>query len=479
MLSLCVPAALADSGEELARTWCASCHTYPEPALLDRHLWLTSVLPEMGARLGFHDFRGRKWALGITAPDWVYPDTPVMAQSDWDKIVAFYEQTAPDALVPPTWQPREALDLFTIEMPAANLQDHPATTAVRIDAERKQILVGDGADVDLKIYDVHLDLARTIRPGGVLSRISEHPTDDFVLIVIGDDIAPSELRTGTLVTPDGTRQVRQLHRPVDARAGDFNADGTADYIVAEFGTHEGQLSLHLSQPDGNLTEQVLLAEAGAVSLDIVGADLYVLMAQGDERLVRITDFAQPTRTDETLVRFPPSFGVSHMLVQDIDGDGWTDLLISAGDNADITPVYKPYHGLYLYTGRPDGSFEETLFFPLDGASGAVAADFDGDGDTDIAAIAYYPDVRRDVDETGFVYLENTPDGFAPRKIAGLGQLGRFVAISAGDVDGDGDVDMALGNLAFGPYGPMDIASQLRADWLAGPKFVLLRNTLYE
>jgi len=476
---LSTPATLADPGEELARSWCTSCHAYPEPALLDRHLWLTSVLPEMGARLGFHDFRGRKWALGITAPDWVYPDTPVMAQSDWDEIVAFYERAAPEALTPPQWQAREALDLFIIEKPKGDPQDHPATTAIRIDADHKQILVGDGADVDLKIFDDHLNLENTLRPGGVLSRISNHPTEDFVLTVIGDGIGPTELTTGTLVTPDGTRRVRQLHRPVDARAGDFNEDGAPDYVVAEFGTHQGQLSLHLSQPDGTLTSEVLLAEAGAVSLAIVDADLFVLMAQGDERVVRIADFAQQTPTYETLLRFPPSFGVSHLLVEDIDGDGLHDLLISAGDNADITPVYKPYHGLYLYTGQPDGSFDKSLFFPLDGASGAVAEDFDGDGDTDIAAIAYYPDVRRDLDETGFVYLENTEDGFTPKKITGLGQLGRFVAISAGDVDGDGDIDIALGNLAFGPYGPMEISADLREDWMTGPKFVLLRNRLNE
>src|SRR5207302_7229176 len=39
-------------GERLARTYCAACHMFPQPALLDKTTWRTGVLPQMARRLG-------------------------------------------------------------------------------------------------------------------------------------------------------------------------------------------------------------------------------------------------------------------------------------------------------------------------------------------------------------------------------------------------------------------------------------------
>src|SRR5437667_5030468 len=39
-------------GERLAHTYCAACHMFPEPALLDKKTWRTGVLPQMALRLG-------------------------------------------------------------------------------------------------------------------------------------------------------------------------------------------------------------------------------------------------------------------------------------------------------------------------------------------------------------------------------------------------------------------------------------------
>lgn len=166
-----------------------------------------------------------------------------------------------------------------------------------------------------------------------------------------------------------------------------------------------------------------------------------------------------------------------MSVVDFNGDGIMDLLYTAGDNADISPIYKPYHGVYLFIGQRDKTFRQEMFFHLDGAYGAVAEDFDQDGDMDIVVISYFPDIDQGLDETGFVYLQNNDGSFAAKTIEGIGKLGRFVAISAGDIDGDGDADIALANLAFGPPGPMEISSELQEQWYGGTRFILLRNGL--
>src|SRR3954462_3588527 len=42
----------ANSGETLARIYCASCHLFPEPDLLDKKTWNEQALPRMSIRLG-------------------------------------------------------------------------------------------------------------------------------------------------------------------------------------------------------------------------------------------------------------------------------------------------------------------------------------------------------------------------------------------------------------------------------------------
>jgi hypothetical protein len=264
---------------------------------------------------------------------------------------------------------------------------------------------------------------------------------------------------------------------VDVVAGDFNKDGQTDYVIAEFGTHSGKLSPHFCQPDRTLRETVLLEEAGAISLAVTRDDLWVLVAHADERFLRLKDFGAGTPVAETILRFPPSYGSNDLQVLDFNGDGRMDLLYAAGGNADITPIFKPYHGIYLFTGQTDGSFQQEMFFHLDGATAALAEDFDQDGDQDIAAIAYYGNIDQGLDQARVAYLQNNDGVFEAKSVDSLGRIGRFIAISSGDIDGDGDMDVALANMSFGPCGPLKVSPDLQGQWLKGPRFVLLRNQL--
>jgi hypothetical protein len=108
------------------------------------------------------------------------------------------------------------------------------------------------------------------------------------------------------------------------------------------------------------------------------------------------------------------------------------------------PVPRPYHGVRFLRGDGKLGFREQLFYPMYGASGIVVADLDGDGDRDIAAIAMYPDWSARPPET-FTVLENQGDQtFEPRTLLGP-EWGRWLRIASGDLDGDGEIEVFLGN----------------------------------
>lgn len=292
----------AQDGEALAKIWCSSCYRFPEQQLLDKKTWVDKVLPDMGARLGFKTFREGTYRPDSKVPEGVYASEPLMEMTEWQQIKSWYENHAPDQIVLPRWQNRTRLELFEIEMPERAEHDFPVTTAILIDEASNRLLVGDAHETDLKIYGKNLDLLNEIRPGGIVSRILPLPAGGFLATVIGGTISPSEDKHGLLVeiAADGNsgidRLVRRLRRPVDMAFGDFNKDGKTDYVIAGFGTHFGKLTLHFSQADGTLREVLLLNEAGAISVKVIDDDLLVLMAQGDERIIRLKDFASGRRS---------------------------------------------------------------------------------------------------------------------------------------------------------------------------------------
>ena len=115
------------------------------------------------------------------------------------------------------------------------------------------------------------------------------------------------------------------------------------------------------------------------------------------------------------------------------------------------------------------NFTQKYFFPINGCYKAIARDFDNDGDLDIATIAFFPDYIHRPEE-GFVYLKNEGNfQFKPYSIDAA-KNGRWLTMDAGDVDGDGKIDLVLGNFAVAP-------AMIRStvDWKKQPQFLLLRN----
>ena len=99
-----------ETGEELAKMYCASCHLYPSPDLLDKKTWANYILIRMSFFMGiYHD--GQKYVDQIPN-QWiepgiggervkaanVYPSQPILTLDELKKISAFYEKNAPTQL---------------------------------------------------------------------------------------------------------------------------------------------------------------------------------------------------------------------------------------------------------------------------------------------------------------------------------------------------------------------------------------------
>lgn len=486
------------SGAALAATYCQSCHRLPEPDLLSADDWEQHVLPQMALFMGLYDngappdslFEdGRGGTLVREAG--IYPQEPALSRKQWQAVVAYFQKQAP-AVLPPAERPAAEVGLKHFATHAHNARTPPAMTSlVEVDPSRSLMYVGDvkANYSTLAVLDPKGEVVQRLAPLNGPSHLER--VADTLLVLEAGRLLPTDAPSGRLVKlyrlPGQTQYgaltpvLDSLHRPVHFTRGDLNSDGRSDFVVSEFGRHLGRLSWFEATRGGRYRRHVLKEQPGATRSEIRDLngdgrpDIVALMAQGDEGIFLFENEGSGRFTEQPLLRFPPAYGSTSFELVDLNGDDHLDILYTAGDNGDYTPPpRKPYHGVRGFLNDGANRFEEAFFFPLRGAYGATPADFDLDGDLDIAAVAFYPGYADDSDE-GFVYLENTGAfQFAPSTFSAQGD-GRWMVIDSGDLDADGDADLMLG--AFVGLLEPHIPDALQRRWLKqSPSFVVLENT---
>ncbi len=476
-------------GEELAKKYCQSCHVFPEPSLANADSWDKGILPNMGPRLGIFKFQWDRYPSARSdksVPRDFYPSKPLLTDSEWQDIINYYTATSPDSLPLPKREiPIEVRgDLFTVSQPSVS-RPSPATCYIKVDTtthphtilqcdvRTKKILrfdaslnIVDSADVESPMVDIDFkDHSMTICNIGILN--PNNGRFGNLRNVVAD--ASGKMRV------DSSFNIDSLQRPVGSIKVDLNGDGLDDYLVCEFGYITGALSWYENLGNNKFSRHVLRAVSGAIKAYVKDynndglPDLFVLFAQGEEGIFLFTNKGKGQFEQKEILRFPPSYGSSYFEMDDLNKDGFPDILYTCGDNADFSHVLKPYHGVYIFINDGKYNFTQKYFFPINGCYKAIARDFDGDGDLDIATISFFADFENQPEE-GFVYLENQGNlTFKPYSLP-QAKVGRWLTMDVGDIDGDGKQSILLGNFSSAPTN-----RKSKINFKEGPPYLVLKN----
>jgi hypothetical protein len=470
-------------GKALAANYCQSCHKLPDPSLLDKETWRNGVLPEMGLYLGIQS-PAVAGSLRPPGSDLDYlPDSALMDSVKWKQIAAYFITKAPDHLPIPTKAlPIHQLPFFKIEPAPAEWFSAPAITSyVKIDTSVSphRLIVNDGMTNRFIILN---DKSQTLKSSILTNAIVDvsFQKNKITAVTIGKDLYANNFKNGEVkeitidksgvITPKSQPLFAQLRRPVSVNIVDLNQDGRKDYLIAQFGKMVGRLSWMENLGRG-FKEHILRQKPGCIKTIIDYSnkekrpDIWALFAQGDEGVFLYKNDGKGNFEEKQVLSFPPSYGSSSFELVDFNGDGFKDIIYTCGDNGDYSQILKPYHGLYIYLNDGKNNFTQKYFYPINGCYKAIARDFDGDGDLDIATISEFPSPVTPWE--AFIYFENKGNfNFQTYTLPLNTPFQRGMTMDAADIDGDGKTDLLLGN-GFYNTDPRSQATQ--------PLFIVLKN----
>lgn len=460
-----------ERGRTLAAKWCGNCHLAPEPSDLPRDRW-PYIIKWMGNYLGHPN-------TDDDVKNLIYPTLvatkPFVTAEELRAIQDYYMSAAPAETEPafPRNQPLPTTALFSPQRWPGYLK--PATASlVAIDAPRRRLYVGTADDSMLRIFTQDGLLYKQIGCDENQA-VEVRPTaDGFDLALLGD--IGIDRHRGTVQKIEGfgpqagplraSRIVAGFHRTSGAAWGDLDRDGHEDVALAGFGDYaDGALSWFAVKPNEEPIRRDLRIGSGA--LDVVvddvdqdgDLDILSLIAQGHQEMLWFENDGTGHFQSRPLWKERSVYGYNSFQWTDFNGDGKKDLVVASGNNMEMPdPPIKPVHGVYVYLQTGPMEFTKTHFLRMDGAAKALANDYDNDGDVDVAAISAYPDWRSDAPAMFVLFTNDGMGGFAPSTIP-ASFSSQAITMDAGDLDGDGDVDLAIGGASWKPLLP--------EPWLAG------------
>lgn len=228
--------------------------------------------------------------------------------------------------------------------------------------------------------------------------------------------------------------------PYETVAADFNGDGYPDLASANFGASNGApfgiaVSVHINKGNGTFKDYVDYSATDreddklrAITAADFNKDGKIDLAVAAQKTGLQIMLGKGDGTFAAHVLYSAGAAVHGIVAADFNKDGKLDVAL-----ANNSPKNGAVNVLF---GKGDGSFEATTAFAA-GAStfGLDTADLNGDG---------YPDIvtANQADSTTSVLLNlgsKQPGSFAPQVV--YAASGKAVAVTAGDLNGDGKADV--------------------------------------
>jgi len=446
-------------GEALARVFCTSCHAFAPPEILPRGKWGSEIFEMTGLALTRTGApKGKEIPLDVPMED----------------IVAYYESKAPRELAPPaSWpEPSNAPVPFARHSMGLSGGALPLVANVRLFTLK--------AERGLEVFAADMSSGLVLRgspsrPEAGLSVIAKVPNPchteavdldkdgitDLIVANLGS-VTPGDQTRGSVVWLKGKADggfdlvtlAASLPRIADVEAADFDGDGDLDLVVAAFGWREVGSTLLLENRTTDWSKPAFVPREidwrqGAIHVPVIDfdkdgrPDFIDLVSQHHETVVAFLNQGG-SFTPRTIFTAPhPAWGSSGIDLVDLDKDGRVDVLMTNGDMLDEF-LLKPYHGISWIENRGVFPFTEHVLAPLNGVHRAQAADLDGDGDLDIVACTLIPGMAKyGKPLPSLVWLEQVAGGQFVCHTLETG--GYHASLDLGDVDGDGDPDIVIGN----------------------------------
>jgi hypothetical protein len=465
------PAALTREMEARVEAFCGDCHRLPRPGSFARDRWHFEV------RRGY-EFYAASGRRDLDPP-------PLQA------TLAYYRARAPEQLQYP--RPEESSAELPVRFVQERLLLDPRAAALPEIASLRWAILAPRTDPVLLASDmrhghvVAIDLSRQGRaPPRVLAQlrnpcrieICDLDADGENELVVADlgSYLPSDHDRGRVVLlrrPPGKDMYEavelagQLGRVADVQAADADGDGKLDLFVAEFGWRQtGRLLLmrNVTQPGTRLKFELEVIDDRPGALDIRvhdfnrdgRPDMAVLFSQEFESIdafVHVDQSHQPTRFVKSNLWAGPdlTFGSTGMELLDLNRDGELDILFTNGDAFD-NDYASPGHGVQWLENRGEMRFAYHRLTDMPGAYRALPGDFDGDGQSDIVAVArlppnVQPPSLKSSPLASIVLLRQTEPGrFSRHHLERDSPL--YPTVAVGDFDRNGRLDFAV---APGPY----------------------------